>query len=127
MATGTKGYLETGGVMAPADYPYGGDQDRESLIGLSPSHPLMGGGPAPSGSYGMFDTDYHTTPASVISTLPGTDYGRTTPAHDDWRDLLDFRNSPLPYIALFTLAMIGLVQFRIVARGGPARASASLG
>lgn len=128
MAYGTKGYRETGAVMAAADFPYGGDLDRQSLVGISPEHPLMGGQPRVSGGLGQFDVDRATSPAPMIATIPGGSRPQDTPAvFDDWRDLFDFKNSPAPYVCLLALAMIGLVQFRVVARGGPAKASASLG
>jgi hypothetical protein len=46
---------------------------------------------------------------------------------DDWRDLFNFRGSPMPWLLLFGLAMLGFMDVAVRARVGPARASAAVG
>lgn len=46
---------------------------------------------------------------------------------DDWRDVFNWRHSPAPWILVFILAALGLMQFRVMARAGKARGNIALG
>lgn len=124
---------EGGGIMAPADVRGAGAMEWATISGLSPTNPLVGG---PDWQGPGFDVDRGhkrivTTPEGQLG--PATDGIMATPDGpalallDDWRDLFNFRGSPMPWLLLFALVFLGLMQFRVQARAGSARASAALG
>lgn len=116
-----------GGAMAPSDVAGAGDYEWAGMTGMSPTHPLMGGGPRMSGIANPLDPDAGL--GVIAATLPAGEApgASDVDVFDDWRDLFDFRNSPAPWVLLLALAAIGFVQFRVQARGGPAHVNASLG
>lgn len=114
------GYLDnTGGVLATPDLPGAGALSWAEMVGVSPESPMVGG-PAVEG-LGAFDVDRG---GSRIATL--SDAGPTTgPAAgpgvhllDDWRDLFNFKGSPMPWLLLASLLVLGLMQVRVSARVG---------
>lgn len=127
MAVGVVG--QTGAVAAPADLDGAGVNEWSQVTGIDPGNPLVGGAAA-----GYTDLPYDVDSGrSRIATLPRAEGGDGgAPAHapemfDDWRDLFDFQNSPVPYIFLFFAAAVGFIALRVDARGGPASASVRLG
>jgi hypothetical protein len=116
-------------VLAPADVAGGGDIEWATVAGVPSGHPLLRGEGRAGGSPGV---DVDRPRGLIVSTnvdppRPGANMGGAADVFDDWRDLFDFRNSPVPYVVVGFLAMIGLVAFRVEARGGPANLRASLG
>jgi hypothetical protein len=125
------GVTESGGVMAPTDVAGSGDYEWAKMAGVSPTNPLVGG---PGWGADPFDPDRGR---SRIVTTPDGGAGPATggimaPAGelaqlDDWRDLFNFRGSPMPWLLLLALVMLGFMELRVQARAGGARASAALG
>lgn len=132
MATGQ---TEGGGVVSVPDVRGIGDAEWASVSGMRPTNPLVGGPRA--GGLGPFDVDHGgprivTTPeaqqgpaagGALLATPDGA--GAGVAVLDDWRDLFNFRGSPMPWLLLLTLLMIGFMQFRLDARARAGRASAS--
>ena len=46
---------------------------------------------------------------------------------DDWRDVFNWKHSPAPWILVFILVALGLMQFRVMARAGKARGDIAIG
>ncbi len=129
-----------GGVIDEADVRGGGDYEWASLIGVAPDHPLVGGtGP---GSWSGTITDENrrivTTPAGQSGAATGgglaalPDGYRGGVKHlDDWRDLLNFKGSPMPWLLIVALGVLffahASVQARAGAFGRKATATAALG
>lgn len=117
-------------TLAPADVPHAGDQEWASVAGIPPGHPLVAGPQSTAAGGPGIDVDAArglTVTQGGVSAPQADMGGAATASFDDWRDLLDWRNSPAPYIAVATLAMIGLIAARVEIRGGPANVRASLG
>lgn len=127
MATGL---TEFSGAMAPPDQRDAGELAWATVSGMQPTSPLVGGPRVPG--LGAQDVD---AGRSRIVTIPGaqepaTGAGATAPGVellDDWRDLFNFRGSPMPWLLLMGLAMLGFMQIAASARVGPVRASAGVG
>lgn len=123
MATGLS---SGGGVVAPPDVREAGDVEWASVAAVAPSHPYVGG-PNVEG-LGAFDVDrgrsrFVTTPEGQMGSATGglmatpDGAGETVSLMEDWRDLANFRGSPMPWLLLLSLAMLGFMQFRVQARG----------
>lgn len=125
------GMTEWSGALAPADVAGAGEMEWGRMVGIDPGHPAVGG---PDVS-GLYATDVDRGFSRVITTLPdagGPATGQMAGAPgvhllDDWRDLFNFKGSPMPWLLLFVLAMLGVMQLAVAGRVGPARASASVG
>lgn len=134
MATGL---TEFSGGFATPDVPGGGEADWTRLAGLPPTHPMVGG-PDVAG-LGQYDVDRGRSRTGAITSLPASEGGGTATwtgslagvpgaeIFDDWRDLFNFRGSPMPWLLMFALAALGLMQLAISGRLGPARASVAVG
>jgi hypothetical protein len=114
--------------MAYPDTPGAGASQWEEMAGVSPLSPLVGGpGFDASGSHLPYNID------GARSRVVSNDVPDSRPVAaggmllDDWRDLLNFRGSPVPWLLVLTLAMVGFAQFRIQARAGKAKGSFALG
>ena len=46
---------------------------------------------------------------------------------DSWRDIYNLKGSPMPWLLLLALMMLGFMQFRLSGRAGRARADLALG
>jgi hypothetical protein len=127
MATGT--VWQPGGVMAPSDVPGAGDDAWARVAGVPAISSIVGGPGHPDDPY---DLPYNVDRArGRIMTQDATPYagpaaGADVGLLDDWRDALN-PQSPIFWLLLLTIGMLGLMQFRLMARVGPARASAALG
>lgn len=117
MATG--GLWQPGGVMAPTDVVGAGDDAWSRVAGIPPISAIVGGPGHP-------DDDYHL-PYAVArgdgrivtqDAAPGPLAGPGIGDLDDWRDVFNFRGSAVPWLVLFTLAVLGLMQFRLMVRAG---------
>lgn len=119
--------------MAPADVPGAGDMEWASVAGVPPGNPLISGAARPGSGFGSgIDPDLSrsliVTQDATGGVRPGQAQGAgLSDAFDDWRDLFDFKNSPVPYVVLGFLVMIGFMAARLEVRGGPANLKASLG
>lgn len=118
-----------GPIVAPAS----NDQGRmtwQEMAGMDAADPRVGGRYVE----GLHSLDADKGRSVVVSlpnaTAPATGAGVGTPGVallDDWRDLFNFGGSPMPWLLLLTLAMLGFAQFAVSARVGPARAAAGVG
>jgi hypothetical protein len=121
------GQTSGGAIAAHTDVPFAGDAEWSRVSGISPSHPLVGG-PRVAG-LGAYDVDRGrsmivTTPegqmgpaAGGVAAVPDTPGIELV---DTWRDLLNFKGSPMPWLLLFALVFLGLMSFRVQARAGTA-------
>jgi hypothetical protein len=125
------GLTDAGGVMAPADVIGAGEAEWARTSGIAATHPLVGG---PSWGSDPFDPDRGRS--RIVTTSDGAagpaTGGIMAPAGelaqlDDWRDLFNFRGSPMPWLLVLALVMVGFMELRVQARAGGARASAAIG
>jgi hypothetical protein len=116
-------------VAAPANSDQG-IIDWQLMSGMSAESPAVGGPYNPGLNPGDVDRG-----RGVITSLPnagaaagGAGAGQSG-VHllDDWRDLFNLSGSPMPWLLLLTLAMLGFAQVAVSARVGPARAAAGVG
>jgi hypothetical protein len=130
MATGT--VHQSGGVASPADLPFAGAAEWSAMTGVSPMSPLVGG-PGLAGGGGQASLPYNVDGARSRVVTNGTagPVGAADAAGmnllDDWRDVFNFRGSPAPWLLLFILVMLGLMQLRVSARAGKAKGNIALG
>lgn len=120
------GPSESGGVMAPADVRGAGEFEWATIGGLEPTNPLVGG---PSYTDGPLQPDRGR---NRIVTTPDGNSGPATSGVaaspdgmaqlDDWRDLFNLKGSPMPWLLILALAMLGFMQFRLAARASAGRA-----
>jgi hypothetical protein len=117
---------DSGWDAAPTDVIGAGGDAWAALTGIPATHPLVGGADWGPDQTGM-------SPDAGLSRIVTQNLGETAPmgagrgGFDDWRDLLDFRSSPTPYILLALLAAIGFIHLRIEGRAGPLGGRAALG
>src|SRR4051812_12932274 len=125
------GMIQARGAIVAAPATGGqGRMDWASMAGVDASSPAVGGRLVE----GLYAHDVDPGRSGIVSTPnagasasgagAGTDMA---PVLDDWRDLLNFRGSPMPWLLLLTLAMLGFAQFAVSGRVGPARAAAGIG
>jgi hypothetical protein len=116
-------------VAAPANSDQG-IIDWQLMSGIDAVSPMVGG----RFVEGLQPTDVDRG-RSVIVSLPNAGASATgagagqSGVHllDDWRDLFNLSGSPMPWLLLLTLAMLGFAQFAVSARVGPGRAAAGVG
>jgi hypothetical protein len=128
MATGIAN--QPGGVAAPADVAFAGADQWAQLSGVSPMSPLVGG-PGFGGMVGNagplpYNVDGHAARIVTNDSAPDASQPHLS-VLDDWRDVLNFRGSPIPWLLLLTLVMLGFMQLRIHARAGKASVGAAIG
>lgn len=114
-----------GGVIDAADVRGGGDLEWGNLIGIHPDHPLIGGGSSMPYSIVSENNRIVTTPAgqSGAATAGGLaavpdGYGGALKHLDDWRDLFNFKGSPMPWLLLVTLGIVFFAHASVQARAG---------
>jgi hypothetical protein len=119
---------DPGGLAATPDIPGLGPLSWAEMAGMSPEHPMVGG-PDIAG-LGAFDVDRGR---SRIVSLPdvgptaGPVAGPGVNLIDDWRDLFNFRGSPMPWLLLGSVVVLGLMQLRISARVGKSNIKTAIG
>jgi hypothetical protein len=115
--------------MAPSDVHYAGADAWAQMTGMSPLNPLVGGS-------GMAVANMPYNVDGARSRIVSTDAPRVDPMDptgpgvallDDWRDVLNFRGSPVPWLLLLSLAILGFMQLRVSARVGKHGAHAAIG
>lgn len=124
------GMVEASAVIAPPDVRGAGEMQWSTVSGMEPTSPLVGG-PHVEG-LGRFDVDRGRSRIVSIpgATDPATGSGAGAPGVellDDWRDLFNFKGSPMPWLLLLALAALGFAQLSVAARVGPAKAAAGIG
>jgi hypothetical protein len=124
MATGV--INNPGGVAAPADVYGAGADSWAAMTGVSPLSPAVGG-PGYGGQALPYDVDGGRS-RIVTNDVPATMHVAAGGSLlDSWQDVLNWRGSPIPWLLLLTLVMVGFAQFRISARAGKASGNISLG
>jgi hypothetical protein len=130
------GLTEWSGAVAPADVAGAGEMEWATVSGMNPGNPLVGG-PRVAG-LGAFDVD-RGRGANIVTLPAGEGGGGGAPwtgamagapgveLLDDWKDLFNFRGSPMPWLLLLSLAALGVAQLSISGRVGPIRAGGSVG
>jgi hypothetical protein len=125
MAYGLEGSRE-GGVLSEADVQGGGRAEWASLIGVRPDHPLVSSeGPMPY-MIGMNNSRIVTTPAGQsgaataggLAAVPDGMSGDALKHLDDWRDLFNFKGSPMPWLLLVALGVLLFAHASVQARAG---------
>jgi hypothetical protein len=107
------------------------------MSGVSPANPIVSNSRS---DYAGLDVDHGrsrivTTPEGQAG--PATGGAMAAPDApgvallDSWRDLLNFKGSPMPWLFILALLFLGFMQFRVDARAragrGSVAASAALG
>lgn len=123
MPTG-RGTSETGGVLAPADVRGAGDMEWASVIGVPPGHPLVSDAGPAGYNIAASHSRIVTTPAGQAGPAGGVlatpnEYALEGGKHiDDWRDILNFKGSPVPWMLLIALGVLLFAHASIQARAG---------
>lgn len=115
MATGL-GASGRGATMAPPDLPDAGAIEWSRVGGMSPRSPIVGysGGSRPGVDPGFQRERMQTLPAGGPAS-GGTMVGPEAKHLDDWRDIINFRHSPMPWLLVASLIVVGLLQLRLSA------------
>lgn len=127
MATGASGKFS--GAMAPADVP-GAGQDQWGRYTGVPAMSVLVGGPGHDGDVDNLPNNQGRSAYRIVTNdaSPGPLSGSHLNVLDDWRDVLNFKGSPVPWLLLMSLAVLGLMQFRLMVRaGGKKGATAAVG
>jgi hypothetical protein len=131
----------TGGVMAPADVRGAGELEWAETSGVRPTNPLVGGPQWPGGAFGGADVDVDRGRSILVTTPEGqaaNTGGIMVPVGHpgmgpiaNWREMFDFRGSPMPWLLLAALILLGFMEFRLQARAragrGRGRAELAMG
>lgn len=135
MATGRQ-TSATGGVIDAADVRGAGDAEWANLTGISPDHPLVGGGSNMPYNIVSENSRIVTTPAGQ-SGAASTGGLASSPTNsfaaegikqlDDWRDLFNFKGSPMPWLLILALAVLFFAHASVQARAGAFGRKASVG
>jgi hypothetical protein len=124
------GMIQARGPIVAAPGTSEGRMDWTAMAGVDAASPTVGG------RYleGLNSHDVDRGRSVIVSTpnagAAATGAGAGTPGaavFDDWRDLFNFRGSPMPWLLLLTLAMLGFAQFAVQGRVGPVKAAAGVG
>jgi hypothetical protein len=122
MATG---YLQQPfGVMAPSDVPGAGMDAWTRTAGVPPTSSLVGGMGDPTDAWHLpYNVD--RARGRIITNdqagLVGPAGGPGAGLLDSWRDVRNWSNSPVPWLLIASLAVLGLMQFRVMVRAGGKR------
>lgn len=109
------------GVMATTDVRGAGPMEWESLTGIPAVDPLVGGG----GTSGLaVDVDGNRR---VVTTNTGGATNLANRQMDDWRDVFNWRDSPVFWVLVMSLMALGLVSLSLSAKAGPVGFSVSGG
>lgn len=116
---------EGGGVLAPPDVRGAGEMAWGSIVGIHPGHPLISesgplGADNISGSHNRIVTtpQGQSGPAGGVIATPN-EYALEGMKHlDDWRDLFNFKGSPMPWLLLIALGVLVFAHASVAARAG---------
>lgn len=118
---------DPGGLASPADVAGAGVGAWEQMTGVSAMSPLVGG-PGMNGSALPYNVD------GARSRIVSNDSATTDPVMgpgasllDDWRDVFNFKGSPVPWLLIGSLIIVGFMHLRVQARAGKARGNIALG
>lgn len=139
MATGRQ-TDEGGGVLSQALPRGSGDAEWATLIGIGPDHPLVGGGSNMPYNIVSENSRIVTTPAGqsgaasgggLASSVQNTYAAEGLKQLDDWRDLFNFKGSPMPWLLVLSIGVLLFAHASLQARAGAfgrkAGVSAALG
>lgn len=114
---------ERGGVLAPVDVQGAGSLSWAEVAGVRPSSPLVS-----DGNQLGWDVNPRivTTPrgqagpatGGLIATPDGAGVDNGLAQLDDWRDLFNFKGSPVPWILLISLGVLTFAHASVQARAG---------
>jgi hypothetical protein len=114
---------ERGGVLAPVDVRGAGGLSWAEVAGVNAGHPLVR-----DGNTLGWDTNRRvvTTPegqagpatGGLIATPDGAGEFPGLAAIDDWRDIINFKGSPVPWILLIALGVLTFAHASVQARAG---------
>ncbi|MTD43847.1 hypothetical protein GKE82_05890 [Conexibacter sp. W3-3-2] len=93
------------GVMATTDVRGAGEGEWAALTGMPATDPLVGAH-SPSGL--PYDVD--GAKSRVVTTGAGSAGDLAARQLDDWRDVMNWRDSPIFWIALMSVLAFGLVS-----------------
>lgn len=105
-------------VAAPADVFRAGQSEWERMGGMSADSPLVGAG-------GQMPYDIDSAKNRIVTGVGDPDIASRQ--FDDWRDVINWRDSPVFWVLLFSIIVLGLIQLSLSAKVGPLRAAASVG
>lgn len=110
---------ERGGVIDPVDVAGLGSMEWAQLVGVGVDHPLVGAGDR---GYDINDrwSRVVTTPygqAGPASDTMATPEGAATTALGHWRDVFNFRGSPLPWLLAILILILFLSHLKLRASG----------
>lgn len=114
------GYLQNpGGVMSSADVQGAGVDAWTRTAGIPPTSALVGGPGDPTDAWHLpYNVDRGRGRIVTNDAPTGPVGGPGVGLLDDWRDIINWRHSPVPWLLIFTLAVVGLMQFRVMVRAG---------
>ncbi|HXU61113.1 MAG TPA: hypothetical protein VN962_05385 [Polyangia bacterium] len=113
--------------MAYPDVPAGASE-WSRMTGVHSMSPMVGG-PGLDGSGSGLPYNVDGARSRVTTNDAAVNYAPAMAAHtlDDWRDVFNFKGSPIPWLLLLTLVMVGFAHFRVQTRVGKASANVALG
>jgi hypothetical protein len=114
---------DAGWTADPTDVVGAGAQSYEDVIGIPASRSMVGG--PQWNTSGMVETDVGLQ--RLVGEMAPAATAHGTAMLDDWRDVLNWRDSPAPWILLAILAAIGFVHLRVNTKAGPYHAKLGIG
>jgi len=106
------GLGQFGGDFASPAFPDEGPLTWAQVSGMHPGDPYVAG-PAIGGFGVVSNQDLGVAHVATGTTDPHMSGGR-----QHWSELLNFKHSPMPYLALAAILMLGLVQIQVAGRIG---------
>src|SRR4051812_33265107 len=117
------------GVMATPDLASSGSDAWERVAGVPASSSIVGGPGHPDDANRMpYNVDRSRGRIVTTDTTGITPAGGSAASVlDSWRDVFNWQGSPIPWLLLLSLVMLGLMQFRVQTRVGRRKASLAVG
>ena len=110
---------ERGGVIDPTDVRGAGSMEWGDLIGIQADDPMVSGyaNNPEQNPWGRVITTSggQAGPASDVIATPE---GSAPAGIDSWRDLLNLKGSPTPWILILLIAGLFLIHFTVNVQGG---------
>lgn len=121
MATG-RGTAERGGVLAPADVRGAGTISWEEVAGVPAGHPLVSETDGMNFNIAGSHNRIVTTPEGQMGPASGGLVATPETAGmrhvDDWRDVFNFKGSPIPWLLLISIGVLAFAHASVQARAG---------